>query len=131
MFIDSSALTALLTDEDEARELLARLQQAGTRLTSPLAVWEAAVAVARVLNLSVGTAAQAVEDYLALMEIAVVAVPPETARIALDAFDRFGKGRHPAGLNFGDCFAYACARHLGQPLMFKGGDFPQTDIEAA
>ena len=131
MFIDASALTALLTDEDEARELLARLQQTGTRLTSPLAVWEAVVAVARVLNLSVSAAAEAVETYLALMEIAVVAVPPETAQIALDAFDRFGKGRHPAGLNFGDCFAYACARHLGQPLMFKGRDFPQTDIEAA
>ena len=130
MFVDASALTALLTDEDEARELLARLQQTGTRLTSPLSVWEAAVAVARLLNLSVSAAAEAVEDYLALMEIAVVAVPPETARLALDAFDRFGKGRH-AGLNFGDCFAYACARHLGQPLMFKGGDFPQTDIEAA
>lgn len=65
------------------------------------------------------------------MEIAVVTVPAETARLALDAFDRFGKGRHPASLNFGDCFTYACARHLGQPLMFKGGDFPQTDIEAA
>ncbi|MBJ7407716.1 MAG: type II toxin-antitoxin system VapC family toxin, partial [Bradyrhizobium sp.] len=109
----------------------ARLQRTGTRLTSPLAVWEAGVAVARVLNLSVSAAAEAVDGYLALMEIAVVAVPPETARIALDAFDRFGKGRHPASLNFGDCFAYACARHLGQPLMFKGGDFPQTDIEAA
>lgn len=131
MFIDASALTALLTDEDEARELLARLQQTGTRLTSPLAVWETTVAVARVLNLSIGVAAEAVESYLALMEIAVVAVPPETAQIALDAFNRFGKGRHPASLNFGDCFAYACARHLGQPLMFKGGDFPQTDIEAA
>lgn len=131
MFIDASALTALLTDEGEARELLARLQQTGTRLTSPLAVWEAVVAVGRVLDLSVSAAAEAVETYLALMEIAVVAVPPETAQIALDAFDRFGKGRHPAGLNFGDCFAYACARHLGQPLMFKGRDFPQTDIEAA
>jgi len=131
MFIDASALTALLTNEDEARELLARLQQTGTRLTSPLAVWETAVAVARVLGLSVSAAAAAVEDYLALIEIVVVAVPPETALIALDAFDRFGKGRHPASLNFGDCFAYACARHLGQPLMFKGSDFPQTDIEAA
>jgi ribonuclease VapC len=131
MFIDASALTALLTDEDEARELLARLQQTGTRLTSPLAVWEAAVAVARVLDLSVSAAAEAVQDYLALMGIVVVAVPPETARIALDAFERFGKSRHPANLNFGDCFAYACARNLGQPLMFKGGDFPQSDIEAA
>lgn len=80
------ALTALLTDEDEARELLARLQRTGARLTSPLAEWEATVAVA-----------------------------PETARLglALDAFDRFGKGRHPASLNFGGCFAYAYARHLG------------------
>jgi ribonuclease VapC len=131
MFIDASALTALLTDEDDARELLARLQQTRTRLTSPLAVWEAAVAVARLLALPVGEAARAVEDYLALMEIELVAVPPETAKIALGAFERYGKGRHPAQLNFGDCFAYACAQHFGQPLMFKGADFPQTDIEAA
>jgi ribonuclease VapC len=131
MFIDASALTAMLTDEDEARELLARLQHAATRLTSPLAVWEAAIAVARVLDLSIVEAAESVESYLALMEIRMVEVAPETARIALDAFDRFGKGRHPARLNFGDCFAYACARHLGEPLMFKGADFPQTDIEAA
>lgn len=131
MFIDASALTAMLTDEDEARELLARLQQTSTRRTSPLAVWETAIAVARVLDLPIGEAADAVESYLALMEIEMVAVVPETARIALDAFDRYGKGRHPARLNFGDCFAYACARQMGLPLMFKGGDFPQTDIEAA
>ncbi|MCC8977026.1 type II toxin-antitoxin system VapC family toxin [Bradyrhizobium brasilense] len=131
MFIDASALTALLTDETEARELLARLQMTRTRLTSPLAVWEAAIAVARVLDLPISAAAEAVESYLALVEIEMVAVPPPAARIALDAFDRYGKGRHPARLNFGDCFAYACARHLGQPLMFKGGDFSQTDIEAA
>lgn len=131
MFIDASALTALLTDEDDARELLARLQQTRTRLTSPLAVWQTAVAVSRVLALPVSEAAQALEEYLALMEIEMAAVPPETARIALQAFERFGKGRHPAQLNFGDCFAYACARHFSQPLMFKGADFPQTDIEAA
>jgi ribonuclease VapC len=131
MFIDASALTALLTDEDDARELLARLQQTKERATSPLAVWEAAIAVARVLGLTVSETGEAVDDYLALMEIDVVAVPPQTAKIALDAFERYGKGRHPARLNFGDCFAYACARHFGQPLMFKGADFPQTDIEAA
>jgi len=131
MFIDASALTALLTDEHDARELLARLQQTRTRLTSPLSMWEAAVAVARILDLSVSETAEAVECYLELMEIELVAVPPETARIALQAFERYGKGRHPARLNFGDCFAYACARHFGKPLMFKGADFPQTDIEAA
>lgn len=131
MFIDASALTALLTDEDDARELLARLQRDRERLTSPLAVWETAIAVARVLGLPVAEAAGAVDDYLRLVEIAVVPVPPEAAAIALDAFDRYGKGRHPAGLTFGDCFGYACARHYRQPLMFKGADFPQTDIEAA
>lgn len=64
MFIDASALTSLLTDEDEARELLARLQQTGTRLPSPLAVWETAVALARVLGLAVNVAAEPVEDHL-------------------------------------------------------------------
>lgn len=131
MFIDASALTALLADENDARELLARLTQSNARLTSPLAVWEATIAVARVLDLTIAETADALERYLTLMEIKVVAVPPEAGRIALEAFDRFGKGRHPARLNFGDCFAYACARHFAQPLMFKGADFPQSDIEAA
>ena len=131
MFIDASALTALLTDENDARELLSRMQSARTRMTSPLAVWEAAIAVARILDLEIDEVAGSVERYLTLMEIETVTVPPETAEIALNAFGRYGKGRHPARLNFGDCFAYACARHFGQPLMFKGGDFPHTDIEAA
>jgi ribonuclease VapC len=130
MFIDASALTALLTDEAGALELLARLQTAKQRMTSPLAVWEAAIAVARLLKLNVGEAGEAVQDYLVLMEIELIAIPPQTAKLALDAFERYGKGRHPAKLNFGDCFAYACARHLGQPLMFKGADFSKTDIEA-
>lgn len=131
MFIDASALTAILTSQDDARELLARLQLSKTRVTSPLAVWETAIAVARVLGLPIRVAAAEINSYLALIEINVVAVPPEAARIALDAFERYGKGRHPARLNFGDCFADACARHLGQPLMFKGADFTQTGIAAA
>lgn len=131
MLIDASALCAMLTDENDARELLARLQGTTVRLTSPLAVWETAISVARILDLPLNDAQQAVEEYLTLMEIAVVTVPPEAAAIAIDAFGRYGKGRHPAGLNFGDCFAYACARINREPLLFKGGDFPQTDIEAA
>ncbi|GLS30662.1 Uncharacterized protein, contains PIN domain [Mesorhizobium albiziae] len=131
MFIDASALTALLTDENDARELLSRMQGAPTRMTSPLAIWEAVIAIARILDLEIDEVAGSVQRYLTLMEIETVSVPPETAGIALDAFARYGKGRHPARLNFGDCFAYACARHFGKPLMFKGGDFPQTDIEAA
>lgn len=131
MFVDASALTAMLTDERDARTLLSRLQNYPKRTTSPLAVWETVIAVARILGLSVGAAGAAVEDYLKLMGITVVAVSPETRLIALDAYDRYGKSRHPAALNFGDCFAYACARHEGVPLLYKGDDFPQTDIEAA
>lgn len=131
MFIDASALTAMLIDETDALELLARLQKARGRITSPLAVWETVLAVARNLDLDIHQAQQAVDEFLKLAEIELVAVLPETARHAVDAHARFGKPRHPASLNFGDCFAYACARAAGLPLLYKGDDFPQTDIETA
>ncbi|MGX7704089.1 type II toxin-antitoxin system VapC family toxin [Methylobacterium sp. Gmos1] len=131
MVVDASALTAILAGEPDAATLVARLQQGQQRLTSPMAVWETTVALARILDLPLRDAQQAVQDYLALASIQVVAVPPEAAEGAIEAFDRFGKGRHPAGLNFGDCFAYACARAYRMPLLFKGNDFPMTDITAA
>jgi ribonuclease VapC len=131
MFIDASALCALLTSEDDARELLARMQAHPIRMTSPVAIWETVVNVARILDLPLSDIAQAVEDYLALMEIRVVAIPVEVTGLAIEAFERFGKGRHPARLNFGDCFAYACACHYRKPLLYKGGDFALTDVEAA
>lgn len=112
-------------------ELAGRMQRGRPLRTSPVAVWETAVAIARIFSLPVATAKQVVFDYLHEAGIELAAVPPETGAIALDAFDRYGKGRHPAQLNMGDCFAYACARHFGEPLMFKGGDFPLTDIDPA
>ena len=131
MFVDASALTAILTEESDARELLARLQNADRRVTSPLAVWETVIAVARILGLSIPAAQQGVEDFLVLADIAVAPVAAETRAIAVDVYARYGKSRHPAALNFGDCFAYACARQARLPLLYKGDDFPRTDIEAA
>jgi ribonuclease VapC len=131
MFIDASALTAMLIHETDARELLARLQATQLRQTSALAVWETSIAVARVLGFSPSAALKAVEEFLKLAEIEVIAVAPETRLLATEAFERYGKGRHPAALNFGDCFAYACARLAKLPLLYKGNDFPQTDIEPA
>ncbi|WP_394887082.1 type II toxin-antitoxin system VapC family toxin [Mesorhizobium sp. AaZ16] len=131
MFVDASALTTMLADEADGFELMARMRQAKVRVTSPVAVWEAAVAVARLTGKSIKDAATGLDRFLELTSIQMLPIPREAANIALDAFDRFGKGRHPAQLNMGDCFAYACARHFGQPLMFKGNDFPLTDIEAA
>ncbi|MGE7418643.1 type II toxin-antitoxin system VapC family toxin [Methylobacterium tarhaniae] len=131
MFVDASALTATLTDEEDARALVARLQQARHRITSPLAVWETSVAVARRLDLPLRDAHEAVQEYLVLVGIQVLAVPPKAAEDAMDAFDRYGKGRHKAALNFGDCFASACARYYRAPLLYKGDEFTHTDIESA
>lgn len=131
MFVDASALTAILSDEKDAYELLARLQKAADRITSPLAVWETVIAVARNLGLEIAEAHDAVEAFLRLAEIEVVPVSPETRTIAIEAYARFGKSRHPAALNFGDCFAYAGARLARMPLLYKGDDFPRTDIETA
>ena len=131
MFVDASALTAILTDEEEGPELAGRLENGSLRMTSPMAVWETTVAVARAHGLLATVAGQSVLDYLKIAGIDLVDIPASTTALAIDAFARFGKGKHPARLNFGDCFAYACARHFGQPLLFKGSDFPLTDIAAA
>ncbi|HEV7229492.1 type II toxin-antitoxin system VapC family toxin [Brevundimonas sp.] len=131
MFVDASALTAILTDEDDAAELYARMEAYPRRVTSPMAVWEATLAVTRRLKLELGESEASVEAFLQAFGIEVLAVPAEARREALSAHARFGKGRHPAALNFGDCFAYACARHARAPMLYKGSDFPRTDIEAA
>ncbi len=92
---------------------------------------ETVIAVARVLGLNLQNATSAVEDFLVLTGIEVHPVPAEVRSLALEAFDRFGKGRHSASLNFGACFAYACARSAGALLLCKGDDFAQTDMETA
>lgn len=131
MFIDASALTAILVNEPDAAALLARLQNAQMRITSAPAIWETTVAISRVLALPISEAEAAVDAFLPLAEIELIPVAPAAGKIAIQAYDRYGKGRHPAALNFGDCFAYACARHARVPLLYKGDDFPQTDIETA
>jgi ribonuclease VapC len=132
MFVDASAIVAMMTDESDAKKLAARLETSKSRLTSAIAVFEATAGVARVLALPVEKALEEVATFLELMEIDVATVPPAAGLIAVEAFARFGKGRrHAAQLNMGDCFAYACARHYGLPLLFKGVDFSKTDIEQA
>jgi ribonuclease VapC len=131
MFVDASALTAMIVDENDGIALMRRMEKAGRRLTSPIAVWEATLAVARMTGRSFAETKQGLDRFLDLGGVELTAIPPEVTTLAIDAYDRFGKGRHQARLNMGDCFAYACARHFGQPLLYKGDDFAQTDIEAA
>jgi ribonuclease VapC len=131
MFVDASALVAILASEEEADALLSRLQQAETRHTSPMAIWETSLALGRQRQIAPTDAFQQVTDFLRLLPVKIEPVDREAAELAVIAHQRFGKGRHSAGLNFGDCFAYACARQLGMPLLYKGDDFSKTDIESA
>ncbi|HET6469474.1 MAG TPA: type II toxin-antitoxin system VapC family toxin [Geminicoccaceae bacterium] len=127
MVVDTSAMVAILLAEPEAVSFAERLADAGGAVMSAAAYVEL-----RIIARSRGRRGEAQVDEL-LMDcgIDVLPVTVAQARIAAAAHERFGKGRHPAGLNFGDCFAYALARERGERLLFKGGDFARTDIEAA
>jgi ribonuclease VapC len=125
MVLDTSAVLALLLDEPEAEEFRAAVEEDTTRLLSAATLLETALVIearkgepgGRELDLLIHKA-----------EIVVVAVDAEQASEARRAYRRFGKGRHAAGLNFGDIFAYALARTSGEPLLFKGDDFAKTDV---
>ena len=131
MFIDASALRAILLAEDGASALTVKLTSASTRTTSPIAVFETVRALMREKKMPASEARAAVARFLEVSAIDACEIGPAEREAALDAMARFGKGRHPARLNMGDCFAYACARTRGAPLLFKGDDFARTDIEIA
>lgn len=127
MVIDTSALLAILLDEPERRSFNEAIAAASSRVMSTATFVEASI----VLESRFG--AEGVRDLDLFVEragIELAAVDEDQARMARRAFSRFGKGRHPAGLNYGDCFAYALATVLGEPLLYKGNDFSQTDVAA-
>ena len=131
MFVDASALCAILLKEPEADDFMGKITSAIQPTTSPLAIYETVTAVARAKAGGVAAARRDVANLLVIVGIKVSVIGEAEGELALDAFDRFGRGRHPARLNMGDCFAYACARTHGVPLLFKGDDFSQTDIATA
>ncbi len=125
MVIDTSAFVAIVLIEREAAEFDERIRSATTRRVS-VATW---VEVAEVLTSRLGVDARPVLDRLE-EEYRLDLIPVDQAqmRIAGEAMVRFGKGRHPARLNYGDCFAYALSLSSGEPLLFKGDDFSKTDV---
>ncbi|MDB5583313.1 MAG: PilT protein domain protein [Bradyrhizobium sp.] len=126
MIIDSSALIAILRREPEEQAFRDAIKLSANRLISAPTRVEAGI-------VALGRRGEAgLEQMEALLEGLRVETAPlsaDHAKLAIDAFRRFGKGRHPAGLNFGDCFSYALAKATGEPLLFKGDDFSQTDIK--
>jgi ribonuclease VapC len=126
--LDTSALLAILFDEPERERYVALLASADDPVVSAATLVEASIVMlARTGQEGVAD----LDDLLAAAGIRCVAVDLAQARVAREAFARFGKGRDPAGLNYGDCFAYALARETGRPLLFKGDDFGKTDVAQA
>jgi ribonuclease VapC len=129
MVVDTSALVAIVRNEPERDVFLERLAELPRAPLISAVSWMEAhmVVLARMGDPGVALLQEAME----VANLRVVPVPIELAAGAFAAFRRFGKGRHPAGLNFGDCFAYALATTMGEPLLFKGDDFSKTDLMPA
>jgi ribonuclease VapC len=126
MIIDTSALLAVFLGEPERRRFLQSIIDAATRRISAANVLETGI----VLEARRGEAAGREFDlFLHQANVDIVSVDAEQVDMARVAWRKYGKGRHPAALNFGDCFAYALAKAAGEPLLAKGTDFAQTDIE--
>jgi ribonuclease VapC len=126
--IDTSALVAILLREPEAVRFEECVEAAAVRLVSAVT----RVELSFVIEGRKGAEGRAdIDRLLRAGRFDIVSVTPQQAEIAIDAFRRFGKGQHRAGLNIGDCFAYALATATGYPLLFKGDDFSRTDIRAA
>jgi ribonuclease VapC len=126
--VDSSVLLAIVLAEDDARDFAERLSAPGRKLISAATLFEAAVAAERRGGLE---ARDRLDRLVTRIDAEVVAFDDTHLGWARDVFRRFGKGRHAAALNLGDCMAYATARHAALPLLFKGDDFTKTDIERA
>lgn len=128
MVVDTSALIAILADEAERSVFIDVITNAATRRMSVATLVETSI----VIETRYGAAGlRDLDLFIERAAIELVPVDVEQARMAGRAFSQFGEGRHPAGLNYGDCFSYALARAVSEPLLYKGADFAKTDIPGA
>jgi ribonuclease VapC len=127
MVIDTSAVVAMLNNEPEADRFEAAIETDPIRYMSTAIYLEASIVVERRFGEAGG---RELDLWLHRAAVDLIAVHPEHAHAARLAYRKFGKGRHPAGLNYGDCFSYALSKVTGEPLLFKGEDFSRTDIVA-
>ena len=128
MVIDTSALIAILFGEPEALSFTRAIADESRKLISPINALETGIVVEARKGESGG---RELDLLMHRARIEIVAMNADQAELARAAWRKYGKGNHPAGLNIGDCCAYALAKYSGEPLLFKGNDFSQTDIRAA
>lgn len=145
MFLDASAIVAILAGEEDADYLLAKIEMSeGLKIYSPMSMFEAVISLARIVSISqfgdqVPTPPELIDEvqedvakFLETIGAREVSVSGSLHRNAIEAARNYGRFvGHPARLNFGDCFSYACAKEYRLPLLFKGDDFSKTDIDAA
>ncbi len=129
MFVDTSAIVAILCGEPDSAELAERLAAAERRFTSPVVRLEASMVLATRLDIAPTRANALFDEFLDEANVSMILINDKIGALAVACFETFGKGRHSARLNLGDCLSYACARAYRSPLLFKGEDFSQTDIE--
>ena len=129
MVVDTSALVAIMSDEPERRRFNRLIEAAAATHVSVANLLETRIVL---FTRSGDSAVLELDAFLLKSGMVAMEISPRIADIAFDAYRRYGKGTgHAAAPNYGDCFSYALARHLGSPLLFKGDDFTHTDIEAA
>ena len=126
MVVDSSAVVAILMREREGPAFADTLASARTAVIGAPSLFEVQMVLLREYP---DTVEAELDRFLSAFDITVLPFGPDEYRHAADAFRRYGKGRHPARLNFGDCMAYAVSKAKGEPLLFKGADFAKTDVE--
>lgn len=128
MIIDSSAVVSIVLEEPDASLYISAIVNDSTRMISAATLVETSIVLMRRRK---ADSLLALDTLMTRLRILVIPVDHEQAVLAREGFRRYGKGRDQAGLNFGDCFSYALAKQTGEPLLFKGNDFSQTDILSA
>lgn len=131
IFVDASAIVTVLGGEASADKVIDCLESSQDLITSPVAIFEAAVALTRIFKCTPEEASTRVVTFLDEAGVATIPIDFNLALLAVEAFQAYGKGRHPAKLNLGDCFAYAGARANNAELLFIGNDFTKTDVTSA
>jgi len=129
MIVDASAILAIYLDEEGGQIFSDRISESTSRcIISPVNYLECCLRIDRMGD---PVRADRFDETLGVMGVEIGSVGREEALLARQAYQRYGKGNHPARLNLGDCFAYALSKARGEPLLYKGGDFARTDVEAA
>jgi ribonuclease VapC len=128
IFVDASALIAIVTGEGESAELADRLEADRQRLCSALSVWETVAGLCHSYTFSVPAPRAHMRLFLEAGNFRFVSIGEREFELAADAYAQYGKGRHPAALNMGDCYAYACAKANRAKLLFKGDEFKMSDL---